>query len=39
LITGAFAELRIEHQAVKDELARYMKLPPRPFTTWLSIPG
>src|SRR5271163_5105506 len=24
------AKLRIEHQAVKDELARYKKLPPRP---------
>jgi hypothetical protein len=27
---GALAKLRIEHQAVKDELARYKKLPPRP---------
>ena len=25
-----FAELKIEHQAVKDELARVKKLPPRP---------
>ena len=25
-----FAELKIEHQAVKDELARLKKLPPRP---------
>jgi len=24
------AKLQIEHQAVKDELARYKKLPPRP---------
>jgi hypothetical protein len=29
-LTGAFAKFRIEHQAVKDELARYKKLPPRP---------
>jgi len=27
---GALAQLRIEHQAVKDELARLKKLPPRP---------
>ena len=27
---GALAKLRIEHQAVKDELARLKKLPPRP---------
>ena len=29
-LAGAFAKLKIEHQAVKDELARYKKLPPRP---------
>ena len=29
-LIGAMAKLRIEHQAVKDELARYKKLPPRP---------
>src|SRR6202451_1283089 len=29
-LSGALAKLRIEHQAVKDELARYKKLPPRP---------
>jgi len=29
-LSGAFTKLRIEHQAVKDELARYKKLPPRP---------
>ena len=29
-VTGAFAKLRVEHQAVKDELARLKKLPPRP---------
>ena len=27
---GALAKLKIEHQAVKDELARLKKLPPRP---------
>ena len=27
---GALAKVRIEHQAVKDELARLKKLPPRP---------
>ena len=27
-VTGAFAKLRVEHQAVKDELARLKKLPP-----------
>jgi len=29
-LIGAMAKLRIEHQAIKDELARYKKLPPRP---------
>jgi hypothetical protein len=29
-LSGAFAKLRIEHQMVKDELARLKKLPPRP---------
>jgi Transposase IS66 family len=29
-LSNALAKLRIEHQAVKDELARYKKLPPRP---------
>src|ERR1700733_5494589 len=29
-LAGAFAKLKIENQAVKDELARYKKLPPRP---------
>jgi len=29
-LSGVLATLRIEHQAVKDELARYKKLPPRP---------
>jgi hypothetical protein len=29
-LSGALSKLRIEHQAVKDELARYKKLPPRP---------
>ena len=29
-VSGALAKLRIEHQAVKDELARLKKLPPRP---------
>src|ERR1700691_2126620 len=29
-LSAGFAKLRIEHQAVKDELARYKKLPPRP---------
>ena len=29
-LIGALAKLRIEHQTVKDELARYKKLPPRP---------
>ncbi len=29
-LSGALAKLRIEHQAVEDELARYEKLPPRP---------
>src|ERR1700757_4374858 len=27
---GALAKLRVEHQAVKDELARLKHLPPRP---------
>ena len=29
-LEGALAKLRIEHQAVKDELARLKNLPPRP---------
>ena len=29
-VLGTLAKLRIEHQAIKDELARYKKLPPRP---------
>jgi hypothetical protein len=29
-VLETLAHLRIEHQAVKDELARYKKLPPRP---------
>jgi len=29
-LSGAFAELKTEHQAVKDELARLKSLPPRP---------
>ncbi len=29
-VSGALAKLRVEHQAVKDELARLKKLPPRP---------
>jgi hypothetical protein len=29
-VLETLAKLRIEHQAVKDELARYKKLPPRP---------
>jgi hypothetical protein len=29
-VLATLAKLRIEHQAVKDELARYKKLPPRP---------
>ena len=29
-VLGTLAKLQIEHQAVKDELARYKKLPPRP---------
>jgi Transposase IS66 family len=29
-LSVALAKLRIEHQAVKDELVRYKKLPPRP---------
>jgi hypothetical protein len=29
-VVGALAKLRIEHQAVKDELARLKNLPPRP---------
>jgi hypothetical protein len=29
-LSGAFAELKTEHQAVKDELARLKNLPPRP---------
>ncbi len=29
-VSGALAKLRIEHQAVKDELARLKNLPPRP---------
>ena len=29
-LTGAFAKLKVEHQAVKDELARLKHLPPRP---------
>src|SRR6201998_55401 len=29
-LIGAMAKLRIEHQAIKHELARYKKLPPRP---------
>jgi Transposase IS66 family len=29
-LNGAFAELKTEHQAVKDELARLKNLPPRP---------
>jgi len=29
-LTGALAKLRLEHQAVKDELARLKHLPPRP---------
>jgi hypothetical protein len=29
-VLKTLAKLRIEHQAVKDELARYKKLPPRP---------
>ena len=29
-LIGTMAKLRIEHQAIKDELARYKKLPPRP---------
>jgi hypothetical protein len=29
-LEGAFSKLKIEHQAVKDELARLKKLPPRP---------
>ena len=29
-MSGALAKLRVEHQAVKDELARLKKLPPRP---------
>ena len=29
-VNGVAAGLRIEHQAIKDELARYKKLPPRP---------
>jgi hypothetical protein len=29
-LAGAFAKLKVEHQAVKDELARLKHLPPRP---------
>jgi hypothetical protein len=29
-LSGAFARLRVDHQAVKDELARLKHLPPRP---------
>jgi hypothetical protein len=29
-VLETLAKLRIEHQALKDELARYEKLPPRP---------
>ena len=29
-MSGALAKLRVEHQAVKDELARLKKVPPRP---------
>jgi len=29
-LDGALAKLRVEHQAVKDELARLKALPPRP---------
>jgi hypothetical protein len=29
-LEGALAKLKVEHQAVKDELARLKKLPPRP---------
>jgi Transposase IS66 family len=29
-VLETLAKLRIEHQAIKDELARYKKLPPRP---------
>ena len=29
-LSGAFAKLKVEHQAVKDELARLKNLPPRP---------
>jgi len=29
-LDGALAKLRVEHQAVKDELARLKHLPPRP---------
>src|SRR5205823_4201644 len=29
-VSVALAELRVEHQAVKDELARLKNLPPRP---------
>ena len=29
-VSGALAKLRVEHQAVKDELARLKNLPPRP---------
>src|SRR5271167_3507201 len=29
-LDGAMAKLRVEHQAVKDELARLKHLPPRP---------
>jgi hypothetical protein len=29
-LSGAFAQLKTEHQAVKDELARLKNLPPRP---------
>jgi hypothetical protein len=29
-LSGAFTELKAEHQAVKDELARLKNLPPRP---------
>src|SRR5271169_6513612 len=29
-LSGALAKLKVEHQAVGDELARYKKLPPRP---------
>ncbi len=38
-VSGALAKLRVEHQAVKDELARLKKLPPLNWTPFVGPRG